>query len=400
MKPTTITLGTPSALSAFTAGSGTDGQLTVAVADKKHFGSVVLTNTQHVEVASRLSQLEFDTIPSRDIVSLGFAEYQGLQQTLDGFLSGLSMHNAEQVFQIFQQLSDGVDAAKLKDIAENIGKIDKPAWYVSLFRILKSKKKIEASAQSAYQTIVDRLQGKTKTLCDVIRGLENELGGKITTLFTELQRLEQVKESYGTHRKKFTVAVAVAEAFLEQSKQHVAKIKGELKGSTDPNDTIRMSELDTKLQLLESRTIALLGSFTSLPADQLIIQQIEHAGIATIQETMTTASGRFASIKMTLLKLHGAIEVKGLQRINAAHAQLDQHLHEVSALITQDVVTAAALAPGENRLAQAKQILEIVTETRTLLDIADKARQVNSQKFDEARQIISTAREGLTELQG
>lgn len=360
--------------------------------------TVVLTEAQLQEVTSRITQLDFPTVPTRDIVSLGFEEYQGLQRTLDGFLSGLGTHNADGVFQIFEQLSEGVEQAKLKDIALNIGKIDKPNTFVWFLRKFRSKKSISANAQKAYQAIVDRLQGRTRTLCDVIRGLEQELGDKISTLFNELQRLDQVKESYSAHRQQFTVAVAVSEAFLEKAKQHVEEVRAKLKGSADSNDIITLNELETKLQLLESRTIALLGTFTKLPTDQLVIQQIEHAGIATIQETMTTASGRFASIKMTLLELHGAIQVKDLQRINGQQAELERHLHEVRTLVTHDVVTAAAKAPGENRLAQANQLMAIVNETKTLIKVVDAAREENNRKFAEARQIFSAARAELNEL--
>ncbi|MGT2467579.1 hypothetical protein ACVOMV_25975 (plasmid) [Mesorhizobium atlanticum] len=72
----------------------------------------------------------------------------------------------------------------------------------------------------------------------------------------------------------------------------------------------RVQELRDKLRLLESRALALEGTYTRLPADQMVIQQIEQAGITTLQETATTVAARFASIKMTLLSIHGAFAVK------------------------------------------------------------------------------------------
>ncbi|MDN5750920.1 MAG: HAD family hydrolase, partial [Pseudonocardia sp.] len=54
----------------------------------------------------------------------------------------------------------------------------------------------------------------------------------------------------------------------------------------------RVRELQDKLRLLESRALALEGTYTRLPADQMVIQQIEQAGVATLQETATTVASR------------------------------------------------------------------------------------------------------------
>ena len=53
---------------------------------------------------------------------------------------------------------------------------------------------------------------------------------------------------------------------------------------------------------------------------------LENAGLSTLQETMTTAAGRFASIKMTLLTIHGALVTQGVQRLAEQGAALDANL--------------------------------------------------------------------------
>ena len=160
----------------------------------------------------------------------------------------------------------------------------------------------------------------------------------------------------------------------------------------------RLRELHDKLRLLESRALALEGTYTRLPADQMVIQQIEAAGIATLQETATTVSSRFASIKMTLLAIHGAFAVKSVQQIAERQARLDQQLTHLRGQATKDVAVAAAKAPGDNRVAQAQQIAAIITQTREIHELVEAAKQDTEAKFETARQMFEKSRADLAAL--
>ena len=171
--------------------------------------------------------------------------------------------------------------------------------------------------------------------------------------------------------------------------------------ATDPNNPVQKAELDDlydKFQALESRALALEGTLSRLPADQLVIRQLQNAGITTLQETSTTAASRFASIKMTLLTIHGALVTKGVQQLADQGAALDANLATVRATLMRDVVTRAANAPGDNRLAQAEQLRGIVSETTALVDIIEQARMGNVQKFGQARQMFAQARQEMLAL--
>jgi hypothetical protein len=64
----------------------------------------------------------------------------------------------------------------------------------------------------------------------------------------------------------------------------------------------------------------------------------------------------------------------------------------------KDVVTKAANAPGDNRLADANGLKKIVQETRELVQIVDRAAESNRQKFEAARGITQQARQELLAL--
>ncbi len=359
-------------------------------------GAVVLQPQQVPQAEQILAALDFAAIPSGDIIKIGLGAEQSLQKTLDGFLARLDKKTASKVFALFGRLEKGVDDAKLPEILEKIQKGEDPGFFSGLFAKVTGRKPEEAFSEFM-QEVGDLISSRTRTLADEMGRLEGELSKEMKTLFGELQALESLKQSYGTHFASFTVDAAVARAFLEKARQYVAQQTA----AADPADVsaqARLRELTDKLRLLESRALALEGTYTRLPADQMVIQQIEAAGIATLQETATTVSSRFASIKMTLLAIHGAFAVKSVQQIAQRQARLDQQLTQLRGQATKDVAVAAAKAPGDNRVAQAQQIAAIITQTREIHDLVETAKQETEAKFETARQMFEQSRAELVAL--
>ncbi|MBI5900402.1 MAG: hypothetical protein HZB40_14385 [Rhodocyclales bacterium] len=364
--------------------------------DSLETGAIVLRPERVPQAEQALAALDFADVPSGDIIKIGLGAEQALQKTLDGFLARLDKKTASKVFALFGRLEKGVDDAKLPEILEKIQQGEAPGFFAGLFAKLTGRKPEEAFREFM-QEIGELISIRTQTLADEMVRLEGELSKEMKTLFGELQALESLKQSYGTHFASFTVDAAVARAFLEKARQYVAQQTA----AADPADVsaqARLRELQDKLSLLESRALALEGTYTRLPADQMVIQQIEAAGIATLQETATTVSSRFASIKMTLLAIHGAFAVKSVQQIAERQARLDQQLTQLRGQATKDVAIAAAKAPGDNRVAQAQQIAAIITQTREIHELVETAKQETEAKFEAARQMFEQSRAELAAL--
>lgn len=369
---------------------------TSPVQDSLETGAIVLRPEQVPQAEQALAALDFAAVPSGEIIKIGLGAEQALQKTLDGFLARLDMKTASKVFALFGRLEKGVDDAKLPEILEKIQTGEDPGFFARLFAKLTGRKPEEAFREFM-QEVGDLIASRTQTLADEMGRLEGELSKEMTTLFGELQVLETLKLSYGTHFANFTVDAAVARAFLGKARHYVAQQTA----AADPADVsaqARLRELQDKLRLLESRALALEGTYTRLPADQMVIQQIEAAGIATLQETATTVSSRFASIKMTLLSIHGAFAVKSVQQIAERQARLDQQLTQLRGQATRDVAVAAAKAPGDNRVAQAQQIAAIITQTREIHELVEAAKQETEAKFETARQMFEKSRAELAAL--
>ena len=386
MKPTTI--GTPPEVKT---------AIPAEIAPVKlETGAVILKPEQVPQAQTALAGLDFAQMPAGDVVKLGFEAEQALQRTLDGFLSRLDKNTASALFALFGRLEEGVEDAKLPEILDKIQNGEKPGFLASLAGRLRGRRP-EEIAQEFLAEIGELITGRTKTLADQMTRLEGELNGQMQKLTGELQSLDALKKGYSAHFAEFTVAAGVARAFLEKARAFVKAEEGQL-NAADPVAQARLLELRDKLQLLESRALALEGTYTRLPADQLVIQQIEQAGVATLQETATTAASRFASIKMTLLSIQGAFAVKSVQQLAGRQAKLDQQLTDLRGRALKDVAVTAATAPGENRLAQANQIEQIIATTAEIHDLVAAAKKSTEEKFEQARQKFAAARQELASL--
>lgn len=359
-------------------------------------GAIVLRPEQLLEAEKGLASLDFAAMSSGDVIKIGLDAEQALQRTLDGFLKRLDKNTAAAVFTLFGQLEKGVEDANLPEILDKLNSGEKPGFFGALLGKFRGRRPDEVAGELLAR-IGELISGRTRTLADQMMKLEGELSGEMKKLFTELQALESLKQNYQTHFGEFTISAAVARAFLDKARQVVAAEES-ASNAADPVAQGRLTELKDKLRLLESRALALEGSYTRLPADQLVIQQIEQAGISTLQETATTVAARFASIKMTLLSIQGAFAVKSVQQIAGRQARLDKQLTELRGRALKDVAVKAAQAPGENRLAQAQQIEQIIATTNEIHGLVAAARKTTEEQFEQARQKFAAARQELATL--
>ncbi len=359
-------------------------------------GAIVLREEQVPKAAAAVDALDFGAVAPGDIVNLGLDAEQALQRTLDGFLSRLDKNTSAKLFDLFGRLERGVEEANLPELLQRLHEGEKPGFFGGLLARFGGKSPDQA-VREFMDDLAGLISGRTQTLASRMQQIEGELLGEMQTLFGELRSLDQLKQAYADHFSDFTVAAAAARGFLDKARAYVAgeaaKLQvGDLAGQT------RQRELEDKLRLLESRALALEGVYTRLPADQIVIQQIEQAGVATLQEVATTIASRFASIKMTLLSIHGAFAVKSVQQLSARQAKLDEQLQKVRSATLKDVAVSAATAPGDNRLAQAQQIESIVASTKEIHGMIEIAKRQSEEKFAAARQKFARAREELASL--
>ena len=367
----------------------------MAVQDLPAAFPVALSLEQMRIVEKDLGAADFVTMPLREIATLGNEAEVALHRTLDSFLSKIDQFENPRLFKLVAELKEKVDQQELPALADRILNGKPGAW--DRFKGMFSKKALAKAMDQVWEDTKRLASGKTKTLVDLVNTMDRELRTEQSKLEGEIRNMEQLKGAYRDRYSDFVVTVAFMSAFLEKAKMEVQMAEQ----VTDPNNPVQKAELDDlrdKFQALESRALALEGTLSRLPADQLVIRQLQNAGITTLQETSTTAASRFASIKMTLLTIHGALVTKSVQQLADQGAALDANLASVRGTLMRDVVTKAANAPGDNRLAQAEQLRGIVSETTVLVGIIEQARTSNAQKFKQARNTFAQARQEMLAL--
>lgn len=367
----------------------------MAVQDLPAAFPVALSPEQMRIVEKDLGVADFVTMPLREIATLGNEAEVALHRTLDSFLSKIDQFENPRLFKLVAELKEKVDQQELPALADRILNGRPSGW--DRLRGMFSKKALAKAMDQVWEDTKRLASGKTKTLVDLVNTMDRELRTEQSKLEGEIRNMEQLKGAYRDRYSDFVVTVAFMSAFLEKAKMEVQMAEQ----ATDPNNPVQKAELDDlrdKFQALESRALALEGTLSRLPADQLVIRQLQNAGITTLQETSTTAASRFASIKTTLLALHGALVTKSVQQLADQGAALDANLATVRGTLMRDVVTRAVNAPGDNRLAQAEQLSGIVSETTALVGIIEQARMGNAQKFGQARQMFAQARKEMLAL--
>lgn len=351
----------------------------------------VLTRDHARQIEKAVAVFSLADIQPGAIATLGAGAEIELNRVLNGFLARIDQKNAPQLYRLVEELSAAVSKEDLPGVAKRI--MDAQPSLGSRLVGFFNPKFLKVSADRAYEDACRLMSGKAKTLADLVAGMEKQLQVEQARLQTQIQELEALKNEYRARFVDFAFETAFANALLQKGKQQVGELT-----RCNGADPFQLSEAQDKLQSLESRALALEGVLSRLPSDQLVIRQLQNAGIATLQEITTTASSRFASIKMTLLTIYGARVTQDVQRLSRQGADLDSNLLAVRSQIMHDVVLTAASAPGDARLAQGNQLKEILLNTAELQLMVLEARANNEQKFQQAREIFVEARQQMQAL--
>ncbi|QOT78119.1 hypothetical protein [Cupriavidus basilensis] len=352
---------------------------------------VMLEPAQLADIENRVAAFHFAAMPQAQVAALGAEPTLNLNRVLDGFLARINKADNPQLFKLVDALNDAVAKEKLGELADAILNA-KPGIKDRIIGLF-SKKAMQRAMDKVYEDLARIAKLKSKTLSDEVNGMENKLRIEMNRLNDDLQVMDAQKAEY---RKSF-VAFAQETAFLHNALKK-AQAEAPALLAAAGQDISLQQEIQDKLQALESVALAREAMMTKLPAEQLVIRQLQNAGVSTLQELIVTMGDRFASIRMTLLTIHGAQMVQNVQRLGQSGANLDKNLQEVRSRLMQNVVATAATAPGNNRLDQANNLKRVVADTQALQSIVQAARATNQAKFEEARSTMSQVRQDLLNL--
>lgn len=352
---------------------------------------LMLTDEHTAALRARVAKFDFTALRQDQIVTLSEGPAKALQASLNQYLDRITQAQNPQIFHLLDGLDEAIEKQKLDELADAIMNA-KPNWKDRVIGVF-SKKALNRAMDRVHEELDRVAKLRSKTLREQVAQMSKDLDEKMDGLKNELLTLDALKSEY---RKSF-VAFALEAAFLHNA---LAKSKAAAPAllAAQGQDIVSQQDIEDKLQALESVALAREGSMTKLPAEQLVIRDLQNAGVTTLQELQTTAGERFLSISETLLAIHGAQQVQAVQRIAKAGANVDRNLQSVRAKLMKDVVATAATAPGDNRLEQANLLRSIVDETKELQALKQAARTQNQAKFAEASKTMAEARHAMLDL--
>jgi len=363
-----------------------------------HF-PIALDKGQMKQVIALLDNVNFLAMPQQDIASLCGEVEKEFNTVLDGFLERINDIDNPKLTKILKTLSTAVEEQDLQGLANRILNEKPNSWDKLKNKMMGLVRGVKDSdtREQFWEETKDMLRAKSTNLKTVVTDMEKELDKELIKLNDSVAFMDEATDAYKAHFENYVIAVAFMSLFYNKAQAQVE----DFKLSLDDNNLIHQrqyNELDDKLQKLESRTLALEGTLTSIPADDLVIRQLQNANVSARQDAMTTLPARFTNIKMTILKLNSALILQGMQNVADHSKRLDDALSAVTSQLTKEVVTHAANAPGEARKAQAEQILGIITDTKELLQIAEKGRENNKKNFADARKLFADARQAMLHI--
>lgn len=355
----------------------------------------LLSGEQARNVVDQVRALSLHDVSLMQVATLASEPEIALLKSLGAFLDRIDKSESPQIFRLVSELNKAVKDEDLDGLADRI--LEGKAGLVDRMLGMLNRKKLAEAQAAAFENLQLLVSGKSRKLGGVLTKMEAEIETEKKKALEEARVLERLKDNYRAQFGAFLLATVFLTTFLAKARDELAEIERATARGTY-GGAMTLQEAQDKLQALESRALAVEGVFTKLPAEQLVIRQVQTATIQTVQEITTTTAGRFASIKMTLLTLHSAMGVRNLQRTAQQGAELDANLSRTRDRLVKESVATAANAPGDNRLQQAEQIRKVTANVRELVEITEQARVANQAKFAEARAMLAQARDELTEL--
>lgn len=352
---------------------------------------VALAEDKLQAVQSRVATFNFAQMATGELVQLGQGPTVALNQMLDQVLARINKQENPQVFKLVDTLSQELAKEKIAELSEQI--LDaKPSLWHRVMGIF-SKTALQKGLDNAYEELGRVTRAKSQNLSTFVQKLEHDLQKEMQKLTDELRQIEQVKENYRLLLNDFAAEVLFLNNALSKAQAEMPALLAAVE-----NDVVAQQDLQDRVQALESVALSREAMLTRLPAEQMVIRQVQNAGVSTIQELTVTMGDRFGSIRMTLVALHGANMVRNVQRLGQANANLDSQLQAARGSLMKNVVATAANAPGNNRLEQANNLKQVVENTKELQAIVDASRIENARKFAESRQTMEDTRKDMLEL--
>lgn len=361
------------------------------------FGSVTATraanlpavvNVKDPKVQQAIVQLTtsgaLTKVSDQQVVLFGSDRQKAAAAVLDGILTEVTKGTSPVLFELFKQLSKGMDEADLPALESSIrDSLNKKWWHgiLDTLHLSSVAKRIEA----ANDKIGSLLTAKSASLLTVITEMRKKIDTEVQALITDGQRLTKLAVQFRDDITQFTILVEAAHQILAEGEKELALKLSDAKLSGDPLKVEEAKSFEQRVELFRSRTVVLETILARAPVELESIRLTQGAALTTLAETSSGAISEFAAIESTLIKLATAHRIANVQAINDERRKLRDQLEGYGTTLLGSAAVNAAKSLGENRVKDAEKLLQFATSIESITKKVSDEHVQNITRYADAR---------------
>ncbi len=355
----------------------------VALASTPEFSntSVSVPNSQLTEKAKAF---DLTVVDEQQVVLFGSDRQKAIGTALDGLLTEITKEQSPVLFELFRKLKKGVDEADIATVEAEIRKSMEKGFFSGLLDSM-GMSSVAKRLEKANEKIGSMLTSKSKSLLDLTREMETQIQVEVAKLIANSRSLNALAEEFRKNVTEFGQYVEVGKIVLANAKNTLATKQAHAATTNAPLDIEEVKLFAQKVDLFETRLVTIETILQKAPAELEAIRLSQGASLATLGETANSALEEFNDIKSILIKLSVSHQIQSVQAINAERRQLRDKLQTHGTNLLGTVAVNAANAQGQNRVDDAKKLLEFATNVNSIAKKVEDEKKQNQVRFTEAR---------------
>ncbi len=362
----------------------THSQLAKVEATSGPIIDIISTVVDTPEVDALSQKFDLGKVEGQEIVLFGSERQKAIGAKLDDILTEITKGGSPVLYELFNELKKGVEAADLPALELKIREAQKSTGFQRFMKTIGFDNTVKR-LQKANEEVELILASKSKSLVSLTKQMEEKLSLEVSRLITDSSKLARLAIEYRKNVIDFEFLVRAGRKILENAKTESVRRKN-LADSTRDTLTIEDSKLfDQKLSLFENRLVTLETILVKAPSELESIYLSQGASLQVLGETASSSLEEFNDIKSALIRLSVNHQIGSLQTINSERRSLRDSLTKYGTDTLENVAVKAAQAQGLNRLEDATKLLENATRLKDISAKVMSETQANKQRFAEAR---------------
>ncbi len=354
----------------------------VALASTPEFNPTILPKNDLISQEAK--KFDLTLVDEQQVVLFASDRQKAIGTALDGLLTEITKEGSPVLFELFRKLKKGVEEADIATVEAEIRKSMEKGFFSGIMDSL-GLSSVAKRLEAANEKIGQMLTSKSKSLLDLTREMETQIQTEVLKLIANSKSLNALADEYRKNVTEFGKYVDIGKIVLANAKNTLAAKQAHAAQTNAPLDIEEAKLFAQKVDLFETRLVTIETILQKAPAELEAIRLSQGASLATLGETANSALEEFNDIKSILIKLSVSHQIQSVQAINAERRQLRDKLQTHGTNLLGQTAVNAAQAQGQNRVDDAKKLLEFATNVNSIAKKVEDEKKLNQTRFAEAR---------------